>query len=394
MGRRLSPPGQQVGVGRERDRDREQLPSPRDLRRRDSGEGQQGRDEQRRAGGHGHGHGGLEGYHPSEVAHHPSTLPSFQHMQVQGQSGPPSQTGQGQGQPQQQGPQPGPAMAPIAEGGAHQSGPLPSLQTVATGSGPGPAGPSSAGSGPGSSGVKEDRDRERERGKDGRDQVLGQGSGSVLHEPPARKMDVDEDYDDEGEEGEGREGEREKGTRASPRGGGGRGDAKGERRNAHSVARVAKAGEGLVPPRLSAHGERGVEALVLSGTWEGWVGGWVMPGWIFISHASRQNGRCHIEKPPRVSRLLLDRFSLVGVRTPTRRADGVGWSVHLSFYVAGPASCVSMTASEAQHHKEKKIRREEKNCSASHASPSSTKSSGTTEDQHGHFERASGSVGL
>ncbi|ODH12540.1 hypothetical protein ACO22_08163 [Paracoccidioides brasiliensis] len=43
-----------------------------------------------------------------------------------------------------------------------------------------------------------------------------------------------------------------------------------------------------------------------------------------------------------------------------------------------------MTASEAQHHKEKKIRREEKNCSASHASPpSSTKSSGTTEDQHG-----------
>ncbi|KGY14970.1 hypothetical protein PABG_12082 [Paracoccidioides brasiliensis Pb03] len=39
---------------------------------------------------------------------------------------------------------------------------------------------------------------------------------------------------------------------------------------AHSVARVAMAGEGLVPPRLSAHGERGVEALVLSGTWEGW----------------------------------------------------------------------------------------------------------------------------
>ncbi|ODH24654.1 hypothetical protein ACO22_05301 [Paracoccidioides brasiliensis] len=65
---------------------------------------------------------------------------------------------------------------------------------------------------------------------------------------------------------------------------------------AHSVARVAKAGEGLVPPRLSAHGERGVEALVLSGTWEGWVGGWVMPGWIFISHASRQNGRCEV--PP------------------------------------------------------------------------------------------------
>ncbi|PGG96953.1 hypothetical protein AJ79_09395 [Helicocarpus griseus UAMH5409] len=121
-----------------------QLPSPRDLRRRESSEAQ--REEQRRA---------HDNYHPSEAAHHPPTLPSFQHMQGQQ-------------------PQPGPAMAPMAEGSsAHQTGPLPSL-------------PSGLGGGPPSQ-PKDERDRK-------------EAPPPLQHEPPARKMEVDEDYDDEGDE--------------------------------------------------------------------------------------------------------------------------------------------------------------------------------------------------
>ncbi|KAK2788188.1 glucose repression mediator protein [Emmonsiellopsis sp. PD_33] len=122
-----------------------QLPSPHDLRRRGS-ESEAQREDQRRA---------HDNYHPSEAAHHPPTLPSFQHMQAAPQ------------------PQPGPTMAPMAEGAAaHQAGPLPGL-------------PSGLAAGPAPS-LKDERERNE--------------PPPQQHEPPARKMEVDEDYDDEGDE--------------------------------------------------------------------------------------------------------------------------------------------------------------------------------------------------
>lgn len=112
-------------------------PSPRELRRRSSSEIR--RDEQRRA---------HENYHPSEAAHHPPSLPSIQHMQ----------------------PQQGPKIPSVPDTPKSvQGGNLPSSGMV---------------SGPATS--AEDRDR--------KEQVHNQ------HEPPARKMEVDEDYDDDGED--------------------------------------------------------------------------------------------------------------------------------------------------------------------------------------------------
>ncbi|KAJ5805183.1 transcriptional corepressor Cyc8 [Penicillium riverlandense] len=90
-----------------------------------------------------------ENYHPSEAAHHSSTLPSIQNM-------PPSTSG-------------GPSLPPMAESAA------------STSNGP-PEGPSSA-----HTPVKEEAPR---------------SEAPSSHEPAARKMDVDEDYDDEGADDE------------------------------------------------------------------------------------------------------------------------------------------------------------------------------------------------
>lgn len=112
------------------------LPSPSELQRRSSSEAR--REDARRAN---------ENYHPSEAAHHPPTLPSIQNM--------PSHTAGG------------PSLPPMAEGAP----PAPS--------GP-PSGPPSA-----HTPVKEEPSRPEPPSS---------------HEPPARKMDVDEDYDDDAEE--------------------------------------------------------------------------------------------------------------------------------------------------------------------------------------------------
>lgn len=115
------------------------IPSPRDVRRRSSSEVR--REDQRRT---------HDSYHPSEAAHHPPTLPSIQHMQ----------------------PQQGPKMPPMAEGPAPiQGNTLASLPPALSSA---PAMP-----------PKEERDR---------------NESAAQHEPPARKMDVDEDYDDDGDE--------------------------------------------------------------------------------------------------------------------------------------------------------------------------------------------------
>jgi glucose repression mediator protein len=99
-----------------------------------------------------------ENYHPSEAAHHPPTLPSLQHMQ-----------------------QPSSSSIPALSDGPQSTSNPPSA---------GPGGPSP---------IKEEASR--------KDQA-------PLHEPAARQMDVDEDYDDEGDD------EKRAGTgpKGSPRG--------------------------------------------------------------------------------------------------------------------------------------------------------------------------------
>ena len=117
------------------------IASPRDSRRRSSSEFRR-EEQQRRA---------QDSYQPSEAAHHPPTLPSIQHHMTQ--------------------PQQGSTMAPMSEG-PQQSGPLPGIQSSIASASPSQA--------------KEERERERERER--------------KDEPPARKMEVDEDYDDDGED--------------------------------------------------------------------------------------------------------------------------------------------------------------------------------------------------
>ncbi|KAJ6125688.1 TPR-like protein [Penicillium sp. IBT 18751x] len=112
------------------------LPSPGEMQRRSSSEAR--REDARRAN---------DNYHPSEAAHHPPTLPSIQNMP------PHSSTG--------------PSLPPMAEGSAPPS------------NGP-PSAPPSA-----NTPVKEEAPRPE---------------APSSHEPPARKMDVDEDYDDEPDE--------------------------------------------------------------------------------------------------------------------------------------------------------------------------------------------------
>ncbi|KAH8424688.1 putative transcriptional corepressor Cyc8 [Aspergillus melleus] len=109
------------------------MPSPGEMQRRSSSEIR--REDQRRIN---------ENYHPSEAAHHPPTLPSIQHM-------PPHPSG-------------GPSLPPMAESSAPAS------------NGP-PSGPPSA-----QLPIKEEPTR---------------GEQAPAHEPAARKMDVDENYDDD-----------------------------------------------------------------------------------------------------------------------------------------------------------------------------------------------------
>lgn len=122
------------------------IPSPRDVRRRSSSEVR--REDQRRT---------HDNYHPSEAAHHPPTLPSIQHMG-------------------------GPKITPLGETSAPvQASPLGGLPSgIAAGPAPGPA---AAPALP----PKEERERK-------------EPAVAPQHEPPARKMDVDEDYDDDGDE--------------------------------------------------------------------------------------------------------------------------------------------------------------------------------------------------
>ncbi|PYH91677.1 TPR-like protein [Aspergillus ellipticus CBS 707.79] len=112
------------------------MPSPGEIQRRSSSEAR--REDQRRVN---------ENYHPSEAAHHPPTLPSIQHM-------PPHPSG-------------GPSLPPMAESSSAasngpQSGP-PTVQVQ----------------------VKEEPVRSEQ---------------APAHEPAARKMDVDENYDDDGDD--------------------------------------------------------------------------------------------------------------------------------------------------------------------------------------------------
>lgn len=86
-----------------------------------------------------------ESYYPSEAAHHPPTLPSIQQMQPQ----------------------------------SHPSS-LPPIDSSATASNGAPSGPPSA-----HSQVKEEPGRSEQQ---------------LAHEPAARKMDVDENYDDDGDD--------------------------------------------------------------------------------------------------------------------------------------------------------------------------------------------------
>lgn len=116
--------------------------SPSGMQRRSSSEARRDdarREDARRAN---------ENYHPSEAAHHPPTLPSIQDM-------PPH-------------PSAAPSLPPMTEG----SGPA--------SNGPPPSGPASA-----NTPVKEEAPRPE---------------APPAHEPAARKMDVDEDYDDDVEE--------------------------------------------------------------------------------------------------------------------------------------------------------------------------------------------------
>ncbi|KAJ5671106.1 hypothetical protein N7507_000233 [Penicillium longicatenatum] len=112
------------------------MPSPGEMQRRSSSEAR--REDARRAN---------ENYHPSEAAHHPPTLPSIQNM-------PPHAAG-------------GPSLPPMVESaGPASNGP--------------PSAPPSA-----NTPVKEESRRPE---------------APSSHEPPARKMDVDEDYDDDVDE--------------------------------------------------------------------------------------------------------------------------------------------------------------------------------------------------
>jgi len=112
------------------------MPSPGEMQRRSSSEAR--REDARRAN---------ENYHPSEAAHHPPTLPSIQNM-------PPH-------------PSSGPNLPPMAEA------------SVPASNGP-PSAPPSA-----HTPVKEE---------------LPRHEAPSSHEPPARKMEVDEDYDDEADD--------------------------------------------------------------------------------------------------------------------------------------------------------------------------------------------------
>lgn len=112
------------------------MPSPGEMQRRSSSEAR--REDARRAN---------ENYHPSEAAHHPPTLPSIQDMPPRASTGP--------------------SLPPMAEATAPVSNAPPS-------------GPPST-----NTPVKEEVPRPE---------------APPTHEPPARKMDVDEDYDDEVEE--------------------------------------------------------------------------------------------------------------------------------------------------------------------------------------------------
>ncbi|PTU19439.1 hypothetical protein P175DRAFT_0510699 [Aspergillus ochraceoroseus IBT 24754] len=113
------------------------LPSPGEMRRRSSSEIR--REDQRRVN---------ESYHPSEAAHHPPTLPSIQHM------------------PQHPS---GSSLPPMAESAPASSN-----------------GPSTA---PPASQVQVQVKEEPARGEQ-----------APAHEPAARKMDVDENYDDDGDD--------------------------------------------------------------------------------------------------------------------------------------------------------------------------------------------------
>ena len=89
--------------------------------------------------------GGNDGYHPSEAAHHPHTLPAIQHMQQ------------------------------------HHPSSLPPIESSIPASNGAASGPSSAHSQP----PKEEPIRSEQQ---------------LSHEPAARKMDVDENYDDDGDD--------------------------------------------------------------------------------------------------------------------------------------------------------------------------------------------------
>ncbi|RAH79376.1 putative transcriptional corepressor Cyc8 [Aspergillus japonicus CBS 114.51] len=112
------------------------MPSPGEMQRRSSSEAR--REDQRRVN---------ENYHPSEAAHHPQTLPSIQHM-------PPHPSG-------------GPSLPPMSE------------TPAAVSNGPQPGPPSTTVP------VKEEPARSEQ---------------APAHEPAARKMDVDENYDDDGDD--------------------------------------------------------------------------------------------------------------------------------------------------------------------------------------------------
>ncbi|KAI1921605.1 glucose repression mediator protein [Ophidiomyces ophidiicola] len=114
------------------------ISSPHEPRRRSSSEVR--REEQRRA---------HDNYHPSDAAHHPPSLPPIQHMQTQA-----------------------PKIAAGPEGPANvQNAPISGLPPSAMNTG---------------NGVNEERERKE--------------AAHLQLEPPARKMDVDEDYDDDGED--------------------------------------------------------------------------------------------------------------------------------------------------------------------------------------------------
>jgi general transcriptional corepressor CYC8 len=116
-----------------------------------------------------------ENYHPSEAAHHLHTLPSIQHMQQPG----------------------GPSIPPLAE-----------AQPV---SNPPSAGPEAQAP------VKEETVRKEP---------------APLHEPAARKMDVDEDYDDDGDDEK-----RATGIKGSPHGNGTASASNGSFANGNGAAK-------------------------------------------------------------------------------------------------------------------------------------------------------------